>query len=367
MFNDHSKLDSVNFEDNINFLTKTIDDDLYNGIQYQDETMSSNSFNATMSLFELNLDHMYEKFRVLEDTLAYGKEYISQKIINSTKQSMAILNVIEEDRNSLSGNLKNSSYISYEIPFIESSGAYIDRDNTELQRCSVINGVLTLSGQTMMEVPYKSIKKVSNYVPYKSNIDELKNKNPYRAFYVLDSIVADGIKEAIQIEFEEPTIINCMDIETSKCSVSNMTYIYENGSEELEDNIKTGITKYRKIKAVKFVITSNRYKKISYAVDASRMKENFWDVIKEAVYNLEQGKTTIFDLEEITGLKKHSKDYSKYVSDLEKWKSEKDKAEKEAIKYKQDYDAYLKAKAEYDNKLTQYQKDLIAWKKKYGK
>jgi hypothetical protein len=308
---------ATDFENSIQFLMSGMTDEQNNGLKYQIKTFKSDDFNSTFDVIESRLNRLYEKTRIMEDVIAYTKEYLAQNIYNTSSECHAIMNSIEDNRD----KLKTNSYISYNIPMLEGVGSYLDRDNTQLSHCNVNNNTLTLSGKAQIDVPIKSIERKQGLIPYKSSLEDLLNGKVYRAFYLLDGPITNGLKEEIYIEFNSPTVINYIDIMLSCCSVSNVRYINDNGGIEYEDKFASIITRERKVKAIQLTLTSTSYKTSTYYIDQSRMASNFWSSVNNMEYNNAAGITqNISDLDVSAGIQAFKSAYQTYVAAMQSWR-----------------------------------------------
>lgn len=305
---------SSDFENSINFLSNDISEDLYQNIKYQNKSLDSESFNTTFNLIEDKLNTLYEKTRVMEDLIVYTRTFLEQEIYTAKKEFQAILNSLEDKKDSL----KAKAYISYDVPFLESSGAYVDRDGKELAHAAVNNGFLTLSGQTQYEVQLKNIERITTMVPYKSNPEAILKGQVYRSFYIVDKPV-QMIYEEITAYLNSPTLINYLELIPSNCKVVNLRYISENDLVIDETNFSTGMVRDIKIKAIKFDIACDKYKKIAYQIDESRVLSDFWTKVKDKAYNDSMGISTVFDIDEYSGMKKYKSDYASYLKSIENW------------------------------------------------
>lgn len=304
---------STDFEDSISFLVSSMTEEMNTGIKYQTKVFNSEAFNTTFATIESRLNKMYEKTRVLEDVIAYTKEFVEQAIYETKQECRAILDVLEENRD----KLKTNAYISYEVSFGEGNGAYTDRDGSTLPHCSVNNNTLTVSGQNATVIPIKSITKQKGYTPYKENLKDFVNGSVYRTFYMMDGQVTGGLLEDLYVELNSPTTINFLEIVPSNCIVSNVRYVNEDDSIEYEDGFQSIITRSRTIKAIQFSITCAGYKLKEYYIDSSRMSTDAWEKVKELEYDAAEGITAIGDLDEILGLTAFKAAYAEYVTAMD--------------------------------------------------
>lgn len=300
---------ATDFEDSIAFLIDGMTEEMQTGIYYQTRDLNSDNFNKTFDLIESRLNRLYEKSRVMEDVIRYTREFVEQNIYDTTKECRSILASLEENRD----KLKTNSFITYGVSLLEGSGSYTDRDGSALPHCGVNDDTLTLSGSSGTVIPIKSITRKKSPVPYKSTLDNVKEGNPYRAFYLVDGQIVGGLQEELYIELSSPAVVNFMELILSKCTVDNVRYIDEQGGIEYEDNFKSIITRDRTVKAIQFTLKSTLYRTSTYYIDKKNVKENFWDSVKEFEYNTNMGIQNVVDLDELAGINAFKKAYDAYL------------------------------------------------------
>lgn len=284
----------------------------------QTDYLKSEDYNHTLNAIEAYLTDLYDKTRTLEDIIAYSKEYIKTNIYSCLDDCRAILSVIEDDADSQ----RTRNYITTPVTFEASSGSQADRDNKVLPSCAVSNGLLTLSSKEDKVLEIKSLQHINSMVPYRHNLNDLKAGKPYRSYYLLDNPIKDGLKEEIQVNFVTPDSINHLNIVTSNCEVSNVKYNNTNGTTEYVDNYRNLHILERETKSLSFVLTAKNYKTVTYYVDESRIKSNFWEKIKEYEYTKATGGTSTLtqaQIDELSGLTAFKAAYEQYIKDLKSW------------------------------------------------
>jgi hypothetical protein len=306
------------FEGAIEYISKPITDELYNEFKYQGHTMNSENYNTTMVLLEKEFNILYEKIRLVQDVIDYSKEFVEQNIYTTIKEAKATISSLEDSRDSL----KKDNFITYDIPFIESSGRYTDRDSLDLSHCDVNNNVLTLSGDMQYEATIANIFVERNAVNYKENSQNLISKSPYRSFYVIDKPIKEII-ESVLIVLESPAIINFLEIIPSNCKIEAVSYMSDNDVVNYEDDFTSGAIADKKIKAISFKLVTSNYKKLSYKVDTARMATDFWTKLKDYEYNRRMGINSVFDLDKESGIQANKDDYAAYLKAIENWKAAK--------------------------------------------
>ena len=284
---------------------------------YQKEILNSQDFNYTMKNIETNLEILYEKSRLLEALIAYAEAYVKANIYNLTDECESILRNIEDNVDSL----KTKNYISTTIEFENSIGSYKDRDGTILKECAVYDNKLTLNNEANNFLKIKNVTLTNNLIPYKNNIKDLIAEKQYRSFYLLDAPVTDGLKEEIYIEFETPSPLNHMEIITSNCELVYLKFHNENGTIDYIEKDFNIVHSKRTVKAVTLILKANNYKSLTYYVDESRAKPNYFDTIKDNIFKTLSGGTSLTqsELDELTGMKEFKKAYDTYCFKIENW------------------------------------------------
>jgi hypothetical protein len=306
---------STSFEESVNYMIKDLSISSDDGIKYQTSTMDSSDFNTTMNVIESKINVLYEKTRLLDDIITYAKEYIKNTIYENSKEIKSIVNEIEDE----SDSIKNSSYISYDVPFTEGDGSYIDRNGVELSHSVLSNGVLTSSKKSSVNIKFDSIQRISSTIPYRQNLDDLiKGTKPYRSFYFLDSPMEDGFSEEIKIKFQYPVTINYIDAITSNCKESDVKYYYNNTVVETSSAFVDNIGKNKYINAVSFKLNTNLYTLNKYNVDTSMWANDFWSKIADMEYSSSLGlNNSVYDLDVIAGMSQYRKYYQEYIYKLQ--------------------------------------------------
>lgn len=305
-------------EEAINFLNNQDVEDLNYQFMYQTNYFNSQDYNYTLYNIENNLNILYEKSRVLQDVIKYTREYIKQNVYEITDECRSILDAIEDNVDSL----KQNNYININVPFLQSTGSYVDRDGKKLEKNAIYDAAITLSGTDKEKLRIKKITQKNNFKPYKENLSNLIQDKEYRSFYMLDAPVTDGLKEQITVEFETENIINQLNIIASNCKISDMKYIDATGTTDYINDHSNVIQSPRKTKSIEFITTTDSYKKIVYYIDQARVKANFWDSIMEHEYKKTStgtGTLTQSQIDEMAGITAFKKEYDDYVKQVEEW------------------------------------------------
>ena len=315
-------------------------------LELQDDVLDSRAQNITFENIEKELNTLYEKTRVLEDVVAYAKDFLEQQIHIYREKVQNKLRVIEDSRDSL----KDSNFITYVVPFVtDRSVVTKDRDGSTIHVSDISNGKIIMSGQELDSAGISKASKTQELKAYNDNLKDIPSGKPYRSFYLVDGPATNGVKEEITVMFNEPTRVNFIKINPSNCEIAEVSLINEHGIEEQLDDMMNEYNQPKDAIGAKFTIVSRNYSKEVYEFDNSRISSGFWDRIKEHEYRNLIGQETIFDMEKEAGLEKYRRDYQDYLDALKRWEEE-------------------KAAVERRNRLVmeQYERDLAEWTRLYG-
>lgn len=340
---------SRNFEAGIKMLTDDMDKDINKDIPLQGMFLNSERFNEAMKTIESELNELYEKTRVLEDIIAYTKEFLAEEIHKNKAMLYNKLKAIEETRDSL----KDHSYISHVVTFYDNNSQIVrDRDGSALDHCHLYNGNLTLSGQELELIKVKDVIKRQELMSYNDNLENLKKSNSYRAFYLLDGPAKNGVKEKITFMFEDVKNINFLSIDTANCDILNISFINENDVEEQGFLLENAVLAKRKVKGVSITIISENYETLAYEISKDFVEPDFWENASfDAYQKITKGKSS-YDIEKASGMERYKKQYEQYLKELEEWKEEKRKVDERNRILMQ---KYAKEMEEWHN--SQQQKD----------
>jgi hypothetical protein len=336
---------SHNFEEGVEFLLKDLDKDINSQLMLQNNFLNSQQFNETMTAVEGELNLLYEKTRVLEDMIAYAKEFVQQEIHLNKEKLYDKLKTIEDHRDTM----KESAYISFRVPVKEKNAGIIrDRDGTVLDRCDVQNGNLVLSGQELETVRVMDVTNKKELIAYNDNLKEAKSTNHYRTFYLLDGPASDGVKEELTFLFEDAKVVNFISALPVNCKIISATMINENGAEEQIIALENTTIAERKLRGVKLTILATDAETHKYEIDSSRLQFDFWDKVAAYEYSTALGQSNTFEFEKLAGMEQYKKDYESYLTALSEWQAEKKAVEErnrlKLLKYEQDLAAYEAAK-----------------------
>lgn len=280
--------DTIDFDYAINQIGKNIEPTIY----LQSNILNSDYINQSFESIEKTLNTLYEKTRYLEDTIAYTKEFLETRINYFNNEIDSILHEIENTADSA----KNLSYISYNVPFVQNTKAITDRDGlSNIVPLTIRNGCLTLDYIIDRNQDFSLWSRQSDHIPYKDNLKEVKNK-AYRAIYLEEKLVSDGLSETIFVYFKEPTVVNSLNIKPVNCVIRNLKFGLINGIEEYVGNytvdmpIETRICTY-----IKFDLVCVSYDSNIYTLDRALITDNIWSKLQEFEYNQITNIETKFD------------------------------------------------------------------------
>lgn len=280
--------DFESFEYNIKQLTTPIN----LNIKKQDEVLDSEKFNTSLKSIEESLNTLYEKTRYLEDSIEYSKVFLDQKLKDFSNRINSTISSIEDIKNTN----KNMSYIEYNVPFKENTVSTTDRDkNYKVQPCMIAgeSKLLTLSERINQSYKCNSFTKSCEQIAYDDNFSELSNEK-YRAVYIEDKPLSNGIIETITGYLPYACEINNLKITPVNATINNIAYVHPNGIVETLDKLPTGINTGSKIIThFKFNVTCKNYDIVEYVLDQELANyNNIWNDLKEFEYALSVAQDT---------------------------------------------------------------------------
>ena len=266
-------------------------------IYLQGDILDSEYMNKTFTEIENTLNTLYEKTRYLEDSIAYTKNFLDERINKFSNNVDSILKSIENEADSA----KNLSYISYNVPFVKNTDILHDRGRTTNIRPLIIrNKSLTLDYKVNKDQEFSFWKRESDHWPYISNIDNVKNE-PYRSIFLEEKLVQNGVSETIYVSLDGPTEINFLDIKPVNCVIKNLKFGLINGIEENVGDYSVDMPiNSRMCTYIKFDLVCQHYDLIEYNLDkdiVNSMKDStdIWSRVKEFEYNQMANVQTKFD------------------------------------------------------------------------
>ena len=199
-------------------------------IQKQDTILDSNKFNSTFKEIESTLNTLYEKTRYLEDSIQYAKTFLDAKVRDFNNEMQSTMKELE----SLLDMSKNLSYLSYNVPLKANSIFINDRDNTSNNLAPLIvkDNTLTLGYKQHVKYDISSAKRICDSIPYDDNLKDICSNKFYRAIYLEEKLIPNGLVETITFYFAQPITINVLDFKATNCSIRNIRFGLINGIEE---------------------------------------------------------------------------------------------------------------------------------------
>lgn len=280
--------DTIDFDYTINQIAKNTEPTIY----LQSNILNSEYLNKSFEEIESTLNILYEKTRYLEDAIAYTKEFLETRINDFHNEINSVLHEIENTADSA----KNLSYISYNVPFVKNTKTILDRDGlSNIVPLIVKNNNLTLDYITDKNQNFSMWSKVSDSVTYKDNLKDVKDQ-AYRAIYLEEKLIPGGLTETIYVHFNEPTVVNTLNIKPVNCNVTNLKFGLINGIEEFVGDYTMDMTIDERICTyIKFDLVCTNYDSNVYTLDKTLITDNLWSKIQEFEYNQISNVATKFD------------------------------------------------------------------------
>lgn len=279
---------TIDFDYAINKIKEATNPTIY----LQGDILNSEHMNKTFQEIERTLNSLYEKTRYLEDSIAYTKSFLKTKIDYFSSDIESILKSIENEADSA----KNLSYIGYNAIFTKNAKTLLDRNRaTELAPLAIRNNKLTLDYKIDKNQDYSLWTRASEYVPYKDNIDKVKEE-AYRTIYLEEKLVPGGLSETIYVALPEPTIINRLDMKPVNCDIKNLKFGLINGIEEYVGDYTVDMPiSSRVCTYIKFDLVCHYYDLNEYVLDRELISEDIWSLAQEFEYNQITNVGTKFD------------------------------------------------------------------------
>ena len=286
MTTDNTKID-------FNYCIEQINRDI--SLEHNDQStyLNSNDANIAFNEIETSLNTLYENTRYLEDAINYCNAFLNIKIDEYSQEIQETLKAIENIRDIN----KNSSYIEYICNFKDDLSIKKDRNNTVISNALLKQGYYMLGIKTDKTIDYANITKISSYVPYSNNINNIKTEN-YRTYYIEEKIANKGISETITITLTEPSEINYINIKAINSDIKNMRLIYVNGIEEYID-YDSGIIPNAIVAQIKFDLVCKKYTTSTYYMDKNKVTDDIWNKIKAYEYRYALDVTSKIEMEEV--------------------------------------------------------------------
>ena len=268
--------DSIDFEYAINKMTTYIEPT----IKLQGEYLNSERMNETFKSIEENLNTLYEKTRFLEDSIQYTKFFLDSKIKSFNEEMESITQELE----STLDMTKNLSYVSYNVPLKQNELDINDRAESLGKISPLISKdkKLTIGYDSNIDIDISSVYTISDSVAFSDTIESTPSTKTYKAIFLEEKIIKDGLRETMIVYFLQPVKINVLDFVASNCSIKNIRFGLVNGIEEHADDYdisKNNVS--RMCIYIKFDMVCTNYNTVIYEIDKDKMPTNLWDNIRE--------------------------------------------------------------------------------------
>ena len=306
--------DTIDFDHAITQIMHGTNTDIY----LQANVLNSEYMNKSFQEIENTLNALYEKTRYLEDAIAYTKEFLETKINHFNNEINSVLHEIESVADT--SKVKNLAYISYNVPFVENTEVLSDRDGRKIYPLRIKdNNYLVLDYKTTDEIKFSTCDRISNLIPYKDNLEDIKkvgqiiqNKDEaYRAIYLEEQLVTNGLSETLMFYFENPVTINSLNIGVSNCEIKNLKIGLINGTEEYIETYTIDMPiKKRHCVYIQFDLVCYNYEVIKYEIPKTVMTENVWSKPAEETYNEVYTCKTKFD--KVLDITRHKKRHKRH-------------------------------------------------------
>lgn len=301
------------FEDSLKLLSDIDRDSLNKNIVYQANKLNAGNYNVVQKEIYKNLNSLYNKTRILEEVKDYLITEISSKISDYTESCKALLKEIEESRDAI----KDVTFQTLPV-HLASTQSHYDRDGLELPATILYNHEILSKSTERRALPYtlqvKTYKK-----PYKVTEKALENNQPYRAYYILEQPLNDGVIEELSFVFRQPFGINRLSFKAAATEIFNVRLhnkkdtinltelYYENAIEADKASIK---------------IKTDRHTERIFLCDASRITKSALETLNQEVYKEAVGEKTLTqkELDDLLGITKLKADYEDYLNRVEDWK-----------------------------------------------
>ena len=284
--------------DNFDYNMEQLNRPIGLNITKQGQVMNSANFNSSLQSIQANLDKLYEKTRYLEDSIEYAKVFLDQKINAYNNRISTIISSIED----ISNVNKNMSYLDYMVPFQENKTDAADRNKNFKVKPCIISGndkVLTVSNNACEEYTITSITRNGEKVPYDSNFNDLVKGDKYRAIYIEDKPLENGILESFTCYLPYALEVNYINAKAVNSNIENVVMVYPNGITETIENNITGInTESRMITHFKLNARCTAYDIVTYELDENLVNmDNIWNNLSDFEYALTVDKESKLEVE----------------------------------------------------------------------
>lgn len=286
---------SIDFDYAIQQITDKKDTD----IVLQNDILDSAKFNYTFNEIEETLNSLYEKTRYLEDSIQYAKIFLDTKVREFNDEMTSTIKELD----ALLDMSKNLSYISYNVPFKPNDVYIRDRDSyNNIRPLLVKDKALKLGFPTRKTYTPSSVNRVCDSVPYDDNIKTMISDKSYKAIYLEEKLIKNGLTETLIFYFPKPVTINMLDFVPVNSSIKNIRFGLINGIEERASDYNLDMQNtHRTCIYVKFDLVCINYNTVVYEVDKDKITDNLWNDLKE------------YEISKVSSLNKTNKLNTEYI------------------------------------------------------
>lgn len=229
------------------------------------EGLSSSEYNSNMSIIELRLNVLYQKIKYMQELVDYTKNYVISEIKNRNEEFKEKLKIISE----VTDIYRDQSSVAQIVYLTQCNEQITDRDGSIVKPMVISDKKLVPPGNTVSSLRINSIVNNSSAIKYSSNYENLKNGEAGSAIYLSDNIMAGGLDENVNIQFDEGSSINYIDIPVINGDIATYEITYTNDSKKEI----TPLDKYIEaadIKEILIKIKSRNYTEINQQVSKKK-------------------------------------------------------------------------------------------------
>ena len=229
------------------------------------EGLSSSEYNSNMSIIELRLNVLYQKIKYMQELVDYTKNYVISEIKNRNEEFKEKLKIISE----VTDIYRDQSSVAQIVYLTQCSEQITDRDGSIVKPMVISDKKLVPPGNTVSSLRINSVVNNSSAIKYSSNYENLKNGEAGSAIYLSDNIMAGGLDENVNIQFDEGSSINYIDIPVINGDIATYEITYTNDSKKEI----TPLDKYIEaadIKEILIKIKSRNYTEINQRVSKKK-------------------------------------------------------------------------------------------------
>lgn len=268
--------DNIDFEYTINQLINYVEPEE----SYQREFLDSDKMNHAFEEIEKALNTLYEKTRYLEDAIQYARVFLDAKTKEFNDEMSSVIKELEKTLDMS----KNLSYLSYNVALKNNNRAINDRfvGSDKISPLIVKDNVLTMGYEYDTEIAFSDKYTVSDSISFDNNLDKIVKDKTYKAIFLEEKLVKDGLTETMVLYFPKPVTINVVDLVPSNCNIKNVRFGLINGIEEYAADYKLSMNNVaRTCTYVKFDMVCTNYNTIIYEIDKSMITDNLWNDLKK--------------------------------------------------------------------------------------